>query len=63
MELQTQTADPLRLKALVLNADFRALSTWPPSLIASTDALHAYYRDRVNIVESWEGAFLRSPSV
>ena len=63
MELQTQTADPLRLKVLVLNADFRALSTWPPSLIASTDALHAYYRDRVNIVESWEGAFLRSPSV
>ena len=63
MELQTQTADPLRLKTLVLNADHKVLSTWPPSLISAADAVHAFYRDRVYIVETWKGAFLRSPSV
>lgn len=65
--MQTQTSapstDPLRLKCLVLNADFRPISTWPPSLIPATEAVHAFYRDRVSIVETWPGAFLRSPSI
>jgi hypothetical protein len=50
------------LSALVLNSDFRPLATWPLSLISAQDAVHAVYRDRVTVVESWEDAFFRSPS-
>jgi 5-methylcytosine-specific restriction endonuclease McrA len=49
------------LSTLVLNADFRPLSTWPLSLIPARDAVHAVYRDRVAVVETWD-AVLRSPS-
>jgi 5-methylcytosine-specific restriction endonuclease McrA len=49
------------LRALVLNADYRPLSTWPLSLISAQDAVHAVYRDRVCVVEEWEAVF-RSPS-
>lgn len=51
------------LRTLVLNADWRPLSTWPLSLIDSRDAIHAFFRDRVTVVETWDGAFFRSPSV
>lgn len=47
---------------LVLNADYQPLSTWPPSVISARDAVHAACRDRVSVVETWEGAFFRSPS-
>jgi 5-methylcytosine-specific restriction endonuclease McrA len=49
-------------RALVLNADWRPLSTWPLSLIDARDAVHALFRDRVTVVETWEGALFRSPS-
>ena len=51
------------LRTLVLNADGRALSTWPLSLIPAQDAVHAFYRDRVTVLEEWPGEFYRSPSM
>lgn len=51
------------LRALVLNADYRPLSTWPLSLISAQDAVSAVWRERADVVETWEGAFFRSPSV
>ncbi len=50
------------LKTLVLNADCRPLSTWPLSVVPAQDAVHALYRDRVTVIENWQGAFFRSPS-
>jgi 5-methylcytosine-specific restriction endonuclease McrA len=52
----------MALRTLVLNADFRPLSTWPPSLISGKDAVRAVFRDRVIVVEEWDAAF-RSPSI
>jgi 5-methylcytosine-specific restriction endonuclease McrA len=49
------------LRCLVLNADYRPLSTWPLSLIAANEAVHAVYRDRVAVVEEWDAVF-RSPT-
>jgi len=49
------------LRTLVLNADCRPLSTWPLSLISAQDAVHAVYRDRVSVLETWDQVF-RSPS-
>ncbi len=45
----------------MLNADFRPLSTWPPSLWPPEDAVLAVLKDKVTVIESWEAAF-RSPS-
>jgi 5-methylcytosine-specific restriction endonuclease McrA len=50
-------------RTLVLNADYLPLSTWPPSLISCENAVHALYRDRVTVVDTWPGYFMRSPSV
>jgi 5-methylcytosine-specific restriction endonuclease McrA len=50
-------------RCLVLNADGRPLSTWPLSLLPAEDAVHALYRERVSVVESWQDAVFRSPSV
>jgi 5-methylcytosine-specific restriction endonuclease McrA len=52
----------LARKTLVLNADYRPLSTWPLSLLDARDAVSAIWRDRVDVVESWPGEFFRSPS-
>ncbi len=49
------------LRCLVLNADGRPLSTWPLSLIAADEAVHALFRDRVTVVDEWDEMF-RSPS-
>lgn len=51
-----------QLRALVLNADFRPLSTWPLSFIDARDAVHALFRERVTVVETWPNEFFRSPS-
>ena len=53
---------PLKLKTLVLNADFNPISTWPLSLISAQDAICAVVRDRVTVVAEWDAEF-RSPSV
>jgi 5-methylcytosine-specific restriction endonuclease McrA len=53
----------LQLRTLVLNADYRPLSTWPLSLIPAQDAVSALWRERVDVVEAWEDAFFRSPSI
>lgn len=50
------------LRTLVLNADYRPLSTWPLSLISGQDAVRAVFRDRAAVVEEWDAVF-RSPSV
>lgn len=49
-------------RTLVLNADYRPLSTWPLSLISSEDAICAILKDRVAVVEEWENLVMRSPS-
>jgi len=53
---------PLALQTLLLNSDFRPLSTWPLSLISSKAAVKAVYRAKVTVVEEWDVAF-RSPSI
>lgn len=50
------------LRTLVLNSDWRPLSTWPLSLIPAQEAVHAFYRDRVGVIENWPGEFYHSPS-
>ncbi len=50
-------------RTLVLNTDFKPLSTWPLSLVPAQDAVHALYRDRVFVVENWPDAFFHSPSM
>jgi len=51
------------LKTLVLNTTGTPLSTWPPSLIPTEEAICAIVRDRVTVIENWPDAFYRSPSV
>ena len=51
------------LRTLVLNADYQPLSTWPLSLIPAKAAVHALYRERVDVVENWPERYFRSPSV
>lgn len=48
-------------KTLVLNSDFRPLTTWPLSLVSGQEALKAVYRERATVVEEWPEVF-RSPS-
>ena len=53
--------DATTLRTLVLNSDFRPLSTWPLSLISGQDAVCAVYRDKATVIEEWDAVF-RSPS-
>jgi 5-methylcytosine-specific restriction endonuclease McrA len=50
------------LRALVLNADFLPMTTWPLSLISGQEAVRAVFRGRAYAVEEWDAVF-RSPSV
>ena len=49
-------------RTLVLNADFKPLSTWPLSVVPAQEAVSTVWRDRAQVVETWEDAFYRSPS-
>lgn len=49
-------------RTLVLNADYRPLSTWPLSVVSAQDAVSTLWRDRADVVETWPDAFYRSPS-
>lgn len=49
-------------RTLVLNADFRPLSTWPLSVVPAQDAVSTVWRDRAQVVEEWPDAFYHSPS-
>lgn len=60
---EKRSLQPSDHSTLVLNADFRPLSSWPPSIISAQDAVSAIWRDRVVVVETWEDAFFRSPSI
>ena len=51
------------LRTLVLNADYRPLSTSPLSVVSAEDAVTTVWRDRADVIEVWPGAFFRSPSV
>lgn len=53
---------PSSYKCLVLNADYRPLSSWPLSLVPAQEAISTLWRDRADVVETWEGAFFRSPN-
>jgi len=52
---------PQQLKTLVLNADYRPLSIWPPSLWTAEESIQAVCRDRVAVIENWDAEY-RSPS-
>lgn len=58
------TAFPRRkpTRTLVLNADYRPLSTWPLSVVPVTEAISTVWRDRADVVEVWPDAVMRSPS-
>lgn len=67
-ERSLPVTSPLNLMTLVLNATFEPLSTWPLSLIRAQDAITDYYKERVQVVETWKDAFgndrlFRSPSM
>jgi len=51
----------LSLRTLVLNADFRPMSTWPLSLVSGQEAVRAVFRGRAVVVDEWDAVF-RSPS-
>jgi hypothetical protein len=59
---EARRKSPPALRTLVLNADYRPLSTYPLSIIAAQDAVSAIWRERVAVVEAWPDAFFRSPS-
>jgi len=63
MTTSTAARERRPYSTLVLNADYRPLSTWPLSLVPATDAVSTVWRDRADVVEAWPGAFFRSPSV
>ena len=50
-------------RTLVLNADYRPLSTWPLSVVSAQDAVSTVWRDRADVVETWKDAFFHSPSI
>jgi hypothetical protein len=50
------------LRSLVLNADYRPLSTYALSIIAAQAAVSAFRRERFDVVQTWPDAFFRSPS-
>ena len=50
-------------RTLVLNSDGRPLSTYPPSIVSAQDAVSAIWRERAFVIETWDDAFFRSPSV
>jgi 5-methylcytosine-specific restriction endonuclease McrA len=54
-------ATALARRTLVLNADYRPISTWPLSLVSGQDAVRAVFRDRATVVEEWDEVF-RSPT-
>jgi 5-methylcytosine-specific restriction endonuclease McrA len=58
----TMTVAATVLRTLVLNADYRPLSTWPLSLVTGQEAVRAVFRDRATVVEEWDQVF-RSPSI
>lgn len=47
-------------RTLVLNADYRPLSTAPLSLWGWRDAIEAVFRDRMQVLEEWSGPLIRS---
>ncbi|MDE2233355.1 MAG: HNH endonuclease [Patescibacteria group bacterium] len=51
-----------QFRTLVLNADFKPLSTWPLSLIDAEDAVKTIWLDKCNVIETWDAVF-RSPSI
>ena len=58
----TPPPNPDRFRTLVMNADGRPLSTTPLSLWGWRDTVEAVYRDRVQVLEEWDGVVVRSPS-
>jgi hypothetical protein len=57
------TRRPNTRRTLVLNSDWKPLSTWPLSLIGAQEAVHAIFRERCYSVEDWPDVFFRSPSL
>ena len=64
-EIERETRGATKISgcpALVLNADYRPLSTFPLSLWSAQDAIKAVCADRVDTVETYD-LFVRSPSL
>ena len=53
---EARRKSPPALRTLVLNADYRPLSTYPLSIIAAQDAVSAIWRERVDVVEAVRSA-------
>ncbi len=49
-----------RFRTLLLNADYRPLSTTPLSILTWREAIEIVYKDRAQVVEEWEGPVIRS---
>jgi 5-methylcytosine-specific restriction endonuclease McrA len=60
--LKERSSRSLHWRTLALNADGRPLSTYPLSIVSAQDAVSAIWRQRAIVIETWEGAFFRSPS-
>lgn len=62
--MSSATASAIRrpYRTLVLNADYMPLMSWPLSVIPAQEAVSTVWRERADVVETWEGAFYRSPS-
>lgn len=62
MTAVTQKRRRRPLTTLVLNADYRPLSTWPLSVVPEEEAIKNVHLGKYIIVENWGDAFYRSPS-
>ena len=60
--VESERRGPHALRALVLNADGRVLSTWPLSLISAEDAVRGLCKGTLASLEDWPDAVFRSPS-
>jgi 5-methylcytosine-specific restriction endonuclease McrA len=53
----------IKRRALVLNADYAPVSTWPLQMLSAQEAIKAVVADRVDVVDHWPGDMFRSPSI
>jgi 5-methylcytosine-specific restriction endonuclease McrA len=63
MSRAAERSRSLQYRTLVLNADYRPLTTFPLSLVSAQEAVSTLWRERADTIEAWPDAFFRSPSV
>lgn len=52
----------INLRCLILNADYRPLTTYPMAFLSVQESVKAVFRGRVTVVEEWD-QIIRSPSM